>query len=153
MDSILKKLTGFVSKYRYVVVILLIGIVLMIWPVSDEEEAQPQQIQSQQETTDLSDELEKILGQIHGVGKVQVMLTVQTGEVTVYQYDDDGTVIITGEDRVQSGLIEKVESAQYRGAVIVCQGADSPQVRLSVIEAVSNATGLSSDRITVLKMK
>jgi len=41
----------------------------------------------------------------------------------------------------------------YRGAVVVCQGGDNASVRLAVVEAVSNATGLTSDRITVLKMK
>jgi len=39
------------------------------------------------------------------------------------------------------------------GAVIVCQGADDPQVRLSIVDAVSKVTGLGSDKISVLKMK
>jgi hypothetical protein len=39
------------------------------------------------------------------------------------------------------------------GAVIVCQGADKPVVRLAIVEAVADATGLSTDTITVLKMK
>ena len=39
------------------------------------------------------------------------------------------------------------------GAIIVCQGGDSPTVRLNIVEAVSNVTGIGSDRITVLKMK
>jgi hypothetical protein len=39
------------------------------------------------------------------------------------------------------------------GVVVVCEGADSPQVRLDVINAVMSYSGLGSDRITVLKMK
>ena len=46
-----------------------------------------------------------------------------------------------------------VLSPTYLGAVIVCQGGDSPTVKLAIVEAVSNATGLSADKITVLKMK
>lgn len=38
------------------------------------------------------------------------------------------------------------------GAAVVCDGADSPQVRLAVVEAVSAYTGLGSDKITVLTM-
>ncbi len=38
------------------------------------------------------------------------------------------------------------------GAAIVCDGADSAQVRLAIVQAVSAYTGLGSDRITVLAM-
>jgi len=36
---------------------------------------------------------------------------------------------------------------------VVCQGADDPAVRLAVSQAVSSVTGISTDRISVLKMK
>ena len=41
----------------------------------------------------------------------------------------------------------------YQGAVVVCQGAGNSQVRLTVIDAVSVLTGLSSDKISVVKWK
>ena len=37
------------------------------------------------------------------------------------------------------------------GAVIVCQGAEDPEVRLSIIKAVEAFTGFTSDSIQVLK--
>ena len=39
----------------------------------------------------------------------------------------------------------------YRGALVVCQGGDRADVRLTVTEAVASLTGLSADRITVAK--
>ena len=39
------------------------------------------------------------------------------------------------------------------GAVVLCDGADSAQVRLSVIRAVSAFTGLGSDEIVIAKLK
>ena len=39
------------------------------------------------------------------------------------------------------------------GAVILCEGADSAQVRLSVIRAVSAFTGLGSDEIVIAQLK
>ena len=45
----------------------------------------------------------------------------------------------------------KTVSPQYLGAVVVCDGADSPQVQLAVTQAVAQFTGLSTDRISVLK--
>ena len=39
------------------------------------------------------------------------------------------------------------------GCVVVCEGADSPGVRLEVTNAVAAYTGLGSDKISVFKMK
>ena len=154
----LKKLTDFVGKYRYAVLVVVIGLVLMLLPTSSKEkrsEADPPSETAAQLT--VSQELEQILRQIKGVGNVKVMLTVQTGETVIYQYDEKSsgrdTVIITDSDREEAGLIQQINPEVYRGAIIVCDGADSAAVKLSVIQAVSSVTGLPSDRITVLKMK
>lgn len=160
-----KKLTDFVGKYRYVLLVLLIGLVLMLLPGRNTEEETPVQPEvTQQKESDITAELTAILSQIKGAGKVQVMLTVSAGETTLYQYDEDvtnsesgsirrDTVIVTDENRTQSGLIRQVNPPTYQGAIIVCEGADSAYVRLGIIEAVSRVTGLGSDRISVLKMK
>ena len=55
--------------------------------------------------------------------------------------------------RADPGLVRQVNPPEYLGAVVLCQGADNPSVKLSIVEAVSKATGLTTDRITVLKMK
>ena len=93
------------------------------------------------------------------------MLTEAAGSETIYQTDEDRsetsdaqnirveTVIVSGSERTETGLVRTVVPPVYLGAIIVCQGGDSPAVRLSVAEAVSNVTGIGTDRITVLKMK
>ena len=63
------------------------------------------------------------------------------------------TVTITDSERSQSGLVKQVNPPTYLGAVVICQGADDPEVRLSVVNAVSKATGLGANKISVLKMK
>ena len=157
MDYI-RKIREFLVKYRYALLVLLVGLVLMLLPTGSvpqtkqtETESSPSKVQ------DITQELTEILASIQGVGKVQVMLTVEEGEKTVYQYDEKtsgkDTVIITDGNREESGLVYQVISRKYRGAVVVCQGADSASVRLSVIEAVAKVTGLGTDRISVLKMK
>ena len=47
----------------------------------------------------------------------------------------------------------KTVGPAYRGALIVCDGADSAVVRLQVTQCVSALTGLSSNQISVIKMK
>ena len=157
MDYI-RKIREFLVKYRYALLVLLVGLVLMLLPTgSDPQTKQPETESNPSKVHDITQELTEILASIQGVGKVQVMLTVEEGEKTVYQYDEKtsgkDTVIITDGNREESGLIYQVISRKYRGAVVVCQGADSASVRLSVIEAVAKVTGLGTDRISVLKMK
>ena len=158
------KLTTFLGKYKYVLLVLAVGIILMLIPSQREEKTQQETEKPQLQQTDISDRLSEILMKIDGAGKVEVMLTLSQGEQTLYQqnesvsggesenYDRD-TVIITDENRGQSGLIQQVNPPKYQGAIIVCQGADRAGVRLSIIEAVSKVTGLGTDRISVLKMK
>ena len=42
---------------------------------------------------------------------------------------------------------------RYQGAVIVCDGAGSAEIRLALTEAVRALTGIPSDCISILKMK
>lgn len=163
--SIKGRLADFLRKYRYAALVVLIGIVLMLIPGRDAAQSpEPEQTQPVQEQTDLAEKLADILSRIDGAGRVEVMLTVAEGEETIYRYDEDitsgengsirkDTVIITNADRGQSGLVQQINPPKYRGAIIVCQGADSAAVRLSIIQAVSGVTGLGADKICVLKMK
>ncbi len=157
--------TGF-RKYRYAALIAIIGVILMLIPgknTKSEELAEgvnttPKQITVEQK-------LEEILSCISGAGDVAVMLTHAQGEITVYQTDHSvsdsenesntktDTIIISDAQRQQNGLIKQVNPPVYLGAIILCEGADSPTVRLSIVEAVSKVTGLGADRISVLKMK
>ena len=163
--GIREKARDLFRKYKYVLLVLALGLFLMWLPDSGSEPAEQIQEQAAVERTDMTSQLEKILSQIDGAGKVQVMLTESMGEEIHYQTDEDqtvsedsdscrsDTVIVTGEDRGQSGLIRKVNPPTYRGAIVVCQGADRAAVRLAIVEAVSAVTGLGADRISVLKMK
>ena len=118
-----------------------------------------------EESTLSPEELESILGQMYGVGRIKVLLTESDSAQTIYQTDEDRsqsadsenirvqTVIVTNSGREEVGLIRSVTPPVYLGAIIVCQGGDNPSVKLAVVQAVSNVTGIPSDRITVLKMK
>ena len=130
----------------------LAGLALMVIP-GGEETAEPVVTAAVEES--LESRLESILSRIDGAGEVKVLLTEERGGEVFYQTEgEDGkTVLISGADRSENGLVRTTQPPSYRGAVVVCRGADSAAVRLAVVEAVANATGLGTDRITVLKMK
>ena len=155
---------NFLKKYRYVIVVLLVGIFLMLLPSGAETQETPQPPTASQDPP-LQESLADILGKISGAGKVAVLLTEAAGEETVFQVNEDSkiedgskdirreTVLVSGSGREELGLIRQIKAPTYLGAVVVCQGADSAAVRLAIVDAVKSATGLSADRISVLKMK
>lgn len=159
MDPIVLKQRSleWLKQNRYILLVLLAGICLMLLPEgkSKTETAAPSEVQQQ---TELQEELAELLSHMEGAGKVRVLLTQAQGARTRYQMDESGnggldTVVITDSDRTQTGLVQQVDPPTYQGAVILCQGAGKAGVRLSIVEAVSKATGLPTSKITVLKMK
>lgn len=152
------------KKYKYTFVILIIGLFLMVLPQKNGE--MPENAQSkEQAAVSLQDSLEAILSKISGAGKVSVLLTEYYGEEKIYQVDESvsetsdsnnrktETVIISDTSREETGLVRSVMAPVYKGAIVVCQGGDRAAVRLAVVEAVSKVTGLSTNQISVLKMK
>ena len=164
LDNI-KRVIGLLEKYKYAAIILIIGILMMLLPKPVSEDIQDEQPCQQSETVSRSEELEDILGQISGVGKIKVLITEADGAETVYQTDENRsvsqgtentrieTIVVKNADKGESGLIRSVSPPVYLGAIVVCEGGNSPTVKLSIVQAVSNVTGIPSDRITVLKMK
>ena len=156
----------FIKKYRFVILAVVAGLLLM--NVSGRDASKENTLNTEvevQSQPSLEDSLAQILSMLNGAGRVEVLLTEAQGEEILYQTDekissneqshdmDRDTVLISQDNRTQTGLIRQHIGPVYRGAVIVCEGADHAAVRLSVVEAVMSVTGLTSDKITVLKMK
>ena len=162
--KIQNRLLDFVKQYRYAVIVVLVGVILMCLPAGkDRADPELEATSEQTAVTEvcLEESLAAILSQIKGAGKVEVLLTEAKGAETVYQSDSSmggdstrlDTVTVTDKERTQNGLVRQINPPSYQGAIVVCQGADSPSVRLAIVQAVSSVTGLGSDHITVLKMK
>ncbi len=150
------------EKFKYPALILLLGLVLILWPTK-QKQPEPPEVPAQTEPSEepVEARMERILSCIDGAGEVRVLLTKRTGDETVYQTDETCVRSADSESRtvttVMAGsdvpVVRQTVCGQYQGALIVCGGADSPSVRLQLVNAVAGLTGLSTDRITVIKMK
>lgn len=146
--------------------ILLAGLTLMLLPGGSEKTNDAPS--GEEETFSLEEtqqRMEEILSRIEGTGKLQLMLTLKSSSQLQLAEDQERTA--DGEEREVrqekvtlnrgSGYEDVVITRRiypvYQGALVVCQGADNAAVRLAVTEAVAALTGLSSDRITVVKWK
>ena len=153
------------DRYKYAALVVLIGAGLLLWP-SGKRNTSTSSVSAAAEET-IQAEMEEILGQISGEGQVRVMLTADTdgerqlardteltyrGEPTAPEdYSARSETVLTDGGEGDAPVVTRRVYPTYRGALVVCQGGDQPQVRLAVTEAVSALPGLSADRIAVAK--
>ena len=159
------KVKSLILKYKFVVIVLSVGLALMLLPGFEKDNTNTTTLEPQKSEVPLEASLSKILSKVQGAGRVEVMLNIEQGAKTIYQVDDDisqgessysdrnQTVTLTDGQRNQYGLVQQVNPPIYLGAVVLCQGAGDPVVKLSVVEAVSKITGLNANQICVLKME
>lgn len=156
------------DRYKYAALVALIGAGLLLWPGGrDSPGGGPSIGQRETEPPDLQTQLEEILATVSGVGQVRVLLTVdsdgerQLAQDTELDYSGSTaapedysrrseTVLVKGGSGTEPVTVRQTYPT-YRGALVVCQGGDRAEVRLAVTEAVAALTGLTTDRVAVVK--
>ena len=144
--------------YKYPILTVLVGLAILLLPTGGSD-PEPEPVTQAAPAPTMEERLETILAGIEGAGTVQVLLTEESGRQTLYQTDvqsDDSrrtedTVLVEDAARTETGLVRQILEPRYRGAVVLCDGADSSTVKLAIVEAVGCVTGLGADRICVLK--
>ena len=160
----LRTLPALLEKYKFVLLVALIGVILLLLPTATSAKTGEGQSGQPALSFSLEDEEEKLrqaLGKIEGAGKLELVLTLKTGAEQIYARNES-----TGEKEAESTLaLSAAGSGQeetvpvktiypvYQGALVVCEGGDNPTVRLRITEAVSALTGLGADKIAISKMK
>lgn len=164
IQTLIRKIAEKIGNYKYTILVLLIGMILLVFPIQKNRDEKTE-IDLPKEEPALEVQLQTILEQIEGAGKVQVLLTKETGLCYTYQENiqtstqtdraqvERETVLVSDENGDQVPIVIKVDQPIYKGALIVCEGADRAAVKLDIIRAVSGLTGLGSDKISVIKMK
>lgn len=162
LEACKSKLAG-VGKHKYALLILLVGIGLMLYPFGEKQQTEHTEIIEKE--ISMEEKLEDILSRADGVGSVKVLLSLKEGPLYTYQTDEHviteetqqeqelETVLIRNENGGEAPIVTHTRYPVYEGAVVVCEGAENPSVRLYIVNAVSDLTGLGSDKISVIKMR
>ena len=124
----------------------------------------------------LSNNLESILTNIDGVGKVQVMITYSETSKIIPIYNEESTeenteetdseggtrkvtqtdtkkeVIYEEKDGAKELITQSTTSPKIEGAIITAEGAGSVEVKTNIIQAVEAVTGLATHKIQVFQM-
>ena len=160
----LKKLLAALKKYKLVLLVPALGLVLLLLPTGSRgnaaKAAKTDDTEAVFSVEREEERLAAVLSDISGAGKVSVYLSVGESREAVVAVDEetDGAdratrevVVVSGSDGEEPVTLKYVYP-EYRGAVVAAEGADSSSVRLALTQAVMAATGLGADRITVVKM-
>jgi stage III sporulation protein AG len=181
MNSIADKIKKFFSDSKYIKTAVILGICGMLLimlseflPENNEVSDSSEKVLSDMEysTQDYTQKTEKrlkdILQQIDGVGKAEIMLTVNCTEEYVYAEEISSDIMKDG-DRSSSGsenryvfsgsssdknaLVKKIITPQISGVVIVCEGGDKSSISEKVYLAVSTALDIPAGKIYVAGIK
>lgn len=166
-----KKVTAVLGKYKYVLLVALVGAALLAWPAGEPEKAfttagtSAGAVEDLFQVEQMERKLEKALSQVEGAGDVTVVLTLEGGPRQVLAQDgsateeggrtsrETSTLLLSKGSGYQEPAVLQELGPVYQGALVVCTGGDDPQVKLALYEAVSALTGLRADKISICKGK
>ncbi len=122
---------------------------------------------------DYENQLKEMIEHIHGVGKVEVMVSLETSEKKLVERnknrqsqttneedknggkrtiedvkDDDEVVMVKNGDR-EEPIITSTEKPAVRGVLVVAEGAENIEVKAMIIDAVTKVFNIGSNRVSV----
>lgn len=163
------KISELCVKYKYVAIVLAAGLLLLTLPSGGKAETKESTSADTFDVKAFEKRIEKVLAACEGVGRCEVLLSVDTGIERVFAreqkeslHEREGERESDVETRpttfsegsgVEQPMLIKERTPRFRGAIVVCDGAERSEVQRRVLEAVMSLTGLGSDRVSVVKMK
>lgn len=163
-----KKLTELIAFVRKNALPLLLAaacatVLLFVGSSLQSEEPQPVQEVPSDDSTYISDtekKLKQILENTKGVGKCEVMLTLQSGTEYIYAQEQisgshgvDNTYKIITDGKTESPVIIKKRTPQIAGVAIVCDGGDSSQIKNTITDIVCKMLAIDGAQVSVNKRK
>ncbi len=172
------KIPGQIKKYlekiksiRLLVILGFAGMILIllseIFPADKPDKSinKTRSTESSDFSTATEQKLEKILSRIDGVGKVNVLVSVEGTEEYVFAQEmkesnsegnssqSENKFVLVQKDGDKEALVKKTVNPQIKGVVVVCDGGADSTIQEKVYRAVAVALDLTSDRIYVTKNK
>lgn len=149
------------GRFKYIVPVILVGVLLLLLPVGEKTPAQPT-FGQREPWFDLEKTERKLadtLSRIRGAGEVTVMLTLKDSGRQMLAQDvqketesqQTTTVVLAQGSGVEGTVTVQDICPRYQGALVVCSGGADPQVKLELLGAVRALTGLSAEKISICK--
>ena len=161
MTEKLKKAKGLTVAITF----LLIGVLLTFFSGRKESKTEPSEKYVFDESAyeeQLEKRLKTIVENIDGVGRVDVMITLEGSAVYTYATDTTYDTRADGDSKAESNVVLSVNGSNnkeavisgyklpaVKGAAVVCSSALSPTLEMKVVGIVASALGIPTNRIFV----
>ncbi len=176
---IFSKLTKNNKNLMIIVILGIVGIVLIagseLFPSKESKNvsAKTEEITVSQYINTLEEKTKKMLMSVDGAGKCKIMITAESSALKQYATDDYDSydiqssgnqnkeknekqseiVMVEEQNGRNQALVTNVLEPQIRGVLVVCEGADNPNVKEDIILSIKTLLGISSNKICVVKSK
>ena len=144
----------------------LVLLVLSEWTGTRTKAEPTIQTQPQAYAKQLETRLAELIRSIDGAGRTQVLVTLRSGEETVWARNDrmdseadptrvqsEQTYVLVRSGSDETGLQLKTITPTVQGVAVVCEGADDPQVQQRITQTVTAALGIGAAHVSVVKME
>lgn len=150
IDQIFKKMSG-KGKIMMIVIGLAAGILLLTAGGGKSESRSGEDHMS---FSDYAQSIEKkihdICSEVDGVSDVKVAVTFESGFEYVYAKNDDkGDLLVIGSGSSESAVKVTEKPPVIGGIGVVCKGGENPTVQKRLIDLLSAAFGISSNKIYI----
>ncbi len=152
MEKEKKTLKDFFKKIKieYIAVAALVIIVVLIasssLSFSKSSATSAENVSSY--VTELESKLSKSLSLVKGAGKVEVIISVDSGFKSVYKESADGLVLVNGKPVVVTESYPEIT-----GVIIVAEGANNLSVKMSLLSAAQTFLSVGEEKIKILTRK
>ena len=147
------------KKYVPIIGAALLGLVLLVCggvtggeKKSTEEDETDSYFSVRFYTEDLEERIEELCRQIHGIGEVHVLVTLEGGCEYVYAENMAGgshSYLLASDGEGETPVFVQQIYPRIRGVAVVCTKGDDSAVRLAVTQLLSAAFDIPTSRIYV----
>lgn len=135
-----------------------LGVLLIIIGTASGKKVEKSETKEEENVSDesyissLENKICNVIAKVTGDTTPAVLITVKGGTERVYVKNGDGYVTVR-TDGGYSPVLSQSVYPEITGVSVVCRGGDTYEVKQKLIDVISTATGVSSNRICVVGTK
>ena len=143
------------KKIWIIILFAAVGIILLL--VGGENTTKTEDKKSEQMLSeyskDVEEKIKELCSKVKGVSEVSVAVSFESGFEYVYAREEDGDLAMIGSGSSKSAVKIKEKMPVIGGIGIVCKGGGDPSVQKKLLDLISAAFGISSNKIFIAEAK
>lgn len=152
-------LLGIIKKNKRIWLILLgaaVGVLLLLLGGGGESVKKTEKSEElilSEYSKEVEEKIKELCSNVRGVSDVSVAVSFESGFEYVYAREDDGDLAMIGSGSAKSAVKIKEKMPVIGGIGIVCKGGGDPTVQKKLLDLISAAFGISSNKIYIAEAK